>query len=128
MELVVINKENKDISSAYPNGDFEDLCDNNVSEIKDLETEISPDGVSLSWSITSEDYEEIRLYEKSEDTYQFRGTIGKNIDNIVTRTIHSNNVGVVITDDNVSEYLSYMDKYKYFTTSFTDKYYFEYLK
>ena len=49
----------------------------------------------------------------------------KNIDNIVTRTIHSKNVGVVITDDNVSEYLSYMDKYKYtFKKNKDGNYYF----
>ena len=49
----------------------------------------------------------------------------KDLENIVTRTIHTKNVGVVITDDNVGDYLSYMDKYKYtFKKNKDGNYYF----
>lgn len=59
-------------------------------------------------------YKEVVVKDEEILVYEYVAyTDYKNLDNITTRTVHSKRVGVVITEENVSDYLSYMDKYKY---------------
>lgn len=71
-------------------------------------------------------YKEVVAKEEEILVYEYIAyTDYVDVENIVTRTAHSNNVGVVITEENVAEYLSYMDKYRYtFKKNKDGNYYF----
>lgn len=71
-------------------------------------------------------FEEVVVKDDEILVYEYVAyTEFKDMENIITRTLHSKNVGVVITDDNVADYLSYMDKYKYtFKKNKDGNYYF----
>ena len=59
-------------------------------------------------------YKEVVAKDEEILVYEYVAyTDYKDLDNIKTRTVHSKRVEVVISEDNVEDYLSYMDKYKY---------------
>ena len=71
-------------------------------------------------------YNEVVANEEEILVYEYVAyTDYKDLDNITTRTVNSKNIGVVITEENVQDYLSYMDKYRYtFSKNEDGNYYF----
>lgn len=71
-------------------------------------------------------YKEVVAKDEEILVYEYVAyTDYKDLDNIVTRTVHSKRVEVVITEENASNYLSYMDKYRYtFKKNKDGNYYF----
>lgn len=71
-------------------------------------------------------YKEVVVKDEEILVYEYVAyTDYADISNIKTRTVHSKSVGVVITEDDIESYLSYMDKYKYtFKKNEDGNYYF----